>query len=1079
MKAQKSKSINIMNSSKFKEALLKIISPGIKEEYEIYIQDLVKSIQKRQIFNTSKKNKNKKEEEQQFNIDLDLVQYILSKRKRTPEDLFIIKCFLSQMNFISLNKIKVGKDKLLFSLSKYLKLEKKPKNSILFRYGNKGNKFYIVLSGELSVLILKDTKVHISYLRYFMHLLILKLLKEDDLLYNIISNNFGPNYVSKNEFENYYEEINKLVSKYFGKCNNKNRYFIFPEKYEEIKRSSTFSLNTYNQEDVFKNIELVLDSEISSEEEDDDDDDDEDEIKKKEIKKIKKYNLKNIENEREKKIKRAKRKEIFEKNPIFFKIYNINKNINYSEIPITRMETKHVKLIIIFFIFCKEIIFSKKQFLSVNDYINFTYLNSPMHKSINCEENYEDKEEFNLFQYFEITKKKKGDTFGELALQHDDNRRTGTIMTLSDSVLGYLSRVDYDLSLSDIELKKRKNDVNFIMSFSIFSQMNWFVFENKYFNYFKKETFVQGEKILVQNQKNSKLYFIMEGQFEITTSISLKRLYSFLKLKMGDNFDITKKTTNDKTYNIRLYISNNKDLLGLEDCCYYDDISFIDATCISLRSTVLTLEMTILKELRQKIPEIEYDIKKLIDKKESIMIERLKKIYYKYLESYKYLKKERNISSSIGTNKLKLKLDSNEDELNNVNQNDNFRRDKKRKLTDKKNIKDFISPLSSKMNSNINLFKNAPIKRQKFFENNIIPDKYSNTEVKNLKQIQNMKNQNTSKNEQIKLKDKFLCNKTYNNIKSNFLLSDIINSEYNDNISQKKFYDINGETKRDKINKIMQCKSVSLSKDKKFVLKSSKKLNRASNKHTKKKLIELYSPINKIIDKEYSNLFNWIDKSSNINNQSSRLFNGGNTDEKSLELNSNINNKKNILFMKTFSFKKRNKNNIFIKRLLKLDNGNKIKNKKNYIEESYDKILNDSNKKNNHNNKIKALSFNKKQQNESYQNSGYKNDLDFREKRLKRLFSKYLKNISSIENKPKKKEIMNMKKDPIKLNIISNNEQDNNSSYFASQKVNFLLCSESTKKELGFEQPKIYVNNHNNILSYFYPNTRKQFFKFK
>ena len=1080
MQEQEGQSENILKSSKFKEAFLKLVNTGVNEEYELYIQDLVRSIQKQQMINASEKKKHKKDQEQSILIDIGLVQYILNKRKRTPEDLIIIKCFLSQMKFISLNKTKVGKDKLLFSLGKHLKLEKRPKNSILFRYGNKGNKFYIVFSGELSVLILKDIKVNISYLRYFMHLLILKLLKEDDLLYKIISSNFGPNYVSKNEFDNYYDDINKLINKYFGRYNNKNRYFIFPDNDDEIK-NNRFSFNKFYKEDAFKDLDIVLDSELSSEEEDED----EDEIKiksKGQAKKGKKFDPKNIEIQNEKINKRIKRKEIFKKNPVFLKIYNINKNINYSEIPISRMEVKHVKLIIIYFIFCKEIILNKKQFLSINDYINYTYLNSPMHKSIKCEDYYKDKEDFNLFQYFEITKKKRGDTFGELALQHDDNRRTGTIMTLSEAVLGYLSRNDYDLSLSDIELKKRKNDVNFIMSFPIFSQMNWFVFENKYFNFFKKETFIQGEKIMVQKQKNTKIYFIMEGQFEITTSMTLKKLYSLLKLKMRENFDIKKKSSYNRNFNLRLYISYNKDILGLNDCCYYDDISFIDATCISLKSTVLSLEISILKELRHKIPEIESDLKKMIEKKENIMIERLKNIYYKHFESYKYFKNDRNISSSIEKKNLKLKLDNNIDELNKDNQKNNIKSDIKRKLTYRNHLNDFLSQIPSKANTNSNLIKIVPIKKQQFFENNKIPNLYCNTEINNVNKIENTRNQSSSNNK-IRSPDTYSSNKTYSNIKSDFDLNEInknkiINKSYK---NQKKFIDIDDEIKRDKINQIMQSKSVSLSKDKRFVLKSSKKLNKVSNKHTKKKLISLYSPINKIIDKEYSNLFNWIDKSSNNINQSYEIYKDCNTDERSLIINDINNNKKNSMFTKTFSLKKNYGNKINIKKLLKSNNINKIKNKKNYIEKSYDKLLNETFKKNNIKNKFKALSFSNKQKNDSKQNSEYKNDLDYREKRLKRLFSNFLKNVSSIDNKSRKKEIVNMKKDPIKLNIISNIDQIDNFNNFGDQRVNFLLCSETTKKEFGLEQPKIYINNDNNILSYLYPNTqyRKDFFNFK
>ena len=63
----------------------------------------------------------------------------------------------------------------------------------------------------------------------------------------------------------------------------------------------------------------------------------------------------------------------------------------------------------------------------------------------------------------------------------------------------------------------------------------------------------------------------------------------------------------------------------------------------------------------------------------------------------------------------------------------------------------------------------------------------------------------------------------------------------------------NEELKKEMINQILQGKSEEIHKNKKFILKISKELNRVSNKHTKKKLNELYYHINKIIDKEYNN----------------------------------------------------------------------------------------------------------------------------------------------------------------------------------------------------------------------------------
>jgi len=1035
---QKSQSINILNTKILKEKLLKLMNPGIKKEYELYIQDLIKDLNDQTKIQSSKKNNNEKEENEVkekslIHIDINIIQYILNKSKRTNDDLLILKCFLSNMDFLSVLKIKGGNDKLLFSLSKYLKMESKPKNTILFRYGNKGTKFFIVFSGELSVLILKEMKVNISYTRYFIHLLSLKLLKEDGLLNKIISSNFGKNCIGKNEFDIYYENINKFVNKYFGKFSNKNRYF-FPQENEDENIKPFIS--NYNQRNHYKelleDLDLILDSELSSSEE-------EEKEEKKELhgrKNITEANKIKISIKKEKDIRKIKRKELLKKNPSLFKIYQINKNLNYSELPIFQIEQKKVKLIVVFYIFCKELISNKKQFISIDDYITYTFLNSPMHKSIKCENDISENEEFYLFQYFEIAKKKKGDTFGELALQHTDNQRTGTIITLSDTVLGYLSKKDYDLSLSNIELKKRKKDVDFIMSFSIFSQMNWSVLENKYFNYFKKEKFIQGDKIMVQGLKNQKIFFVMDGQFEISTIMTLKKIYSILISKKGKNIDIRKKNFNNKTYNVRLYISSQQDLLGLNDCCFHEEISFVNATCISLESTVLTLETSILKEIRHKIPEIEIDVQKFIEKKQNIMIDRLKSFYNKILNTLDYFKKERSISSSLSKNaKLKLKLNNKIRENNFEEENKN---NNKKSSTDEIKTKYLSSPFKSKASFNIDNINNYSNK----IENNF-GKIYINTQVNNLK-VQNPKNNSMIINKKV---DSFI----QSNQKDGF----------NTDRWKKKE---NEDSRKDKINQIIKFRSFRSSQKKRFILNSAK-----LNKLSEKKLIELYSPVNKIISKEYSKLFNWIDVNNSIK-QSLKNKLKYNTENKSIEIDkSNSNNMTNLL-AQTISFKKKSNKQINERKFSQLNVSRfKEKSKKNIIEESYDNLLNGSFNEEKKINKIKLL--NKKEKKNKInikQNFNFKNNIDYREKRLKRLFTQFLNNASPLGNKTRKK--INLKKKQIKNNIISNYEDNNNLSENTNKKINFFLCSEMTKKE--YEQTNNYSNNK--ALSFFNPKTIKR-----
>ena len=114
-------------------------------------------------------------------INIQTIQYILSSKTRSQNMLIVLNALLSNMKFVSIATDLHEKEKLIESLSKYLKLEKKAKGSVLFRYGNKGAKLYIILGGEISVLILKETIVELTLLNYIKYLLYLKIIKEDEL----------------------------------------------------------------------------------------------------------------------------------------------------------------------------------------------------------------------------------------------------------------------------------------------------------------------------------------------------------------------------------------------------------------------------------------------------------------------------------------------------------------------------------------------------------------------------------------------------------------------------------------------------------------------------------------------------------------------------------------------------------------------------------------------------------------------------------------------------------------------------------------------------------------------------------
>ena len=79
-------------------------------------------------------------------FDFGTIKYILNKTGRNADEILLIKIYLSSMSFLSTLKSPISNDKLLYSLSLYLKMENKSKDELIFRYGNKGN----VRTGDLS-----------------------------------------------------------------------------------------------------------------------------------------------------------------------------------------------------------------------------------------------------------------------------------------------------------------------------------------------------------------------------------------------------------------------------------------------------------------------------------------------------------------------------------------------------------------------------------------------------------------------------------------------------------------------------------------------------------------------------------------------------------------------------------------------------------------------------------------------------------------------------------------------------------------------------------------------------------------
>ena len=755
----------------------------------------------------------------------EIIQFILNKKKRTNEELIIIKTLLSTMKSLSLMINITEPEKILFSLSTCLKLESKPKDSILFRFGDKGTKFYILLSGRVSILILKETRVEMSFKRYFLHLFLLKMMKEKEMVKKtIMANTKIKNPLDAKTFDIIFDKILKFVRKHFGKNLKKKENDLEEDSLDDSEGVSEIE-NKKNFESPVKKRRIQLNY-MNNDNQNNYKFEVKDRIRVEEIKPIKNKFRKRMSIG----LPSTSRISILEA----AKLKSLTKN-EFEELdcPIFSKE-EEIKELVSYYLYLKTILANiRKDKISLKDYINNTYINSIFRKDINEDDDVEE-EQYVIYTYHEIVQKNKGDTFGELALQHEDSKRTATILATSDIILGYLTKNDYETCINEIQLKRRKHEVNFIMSFSIFDKMNWVTFEKRYFNFFKREFYSQGEVVLKQGEKINKLIFIMNGQFEITSSLSLNSLYKIIRQKTNYSYQKMNISSNSKKNSLRLSISNNKDIIGLNDCSFLgifnEEISFITATCISNKSYTFTLDKTILENFKNKLVEIKQNIKQLNKKREKVMVDRLTTIFEQLVKNKKIKKmvKESIISNQ---NKNSSVENNNNSAMNNYIKSKQLSDNNKRNEEILPQYRNFLLSARFRRSRALTKFNENKLNINFLLENNFSKE-YLATE------------RNAFSSKKYREKDlKFEENKNS--------VYKLIDTEYNiDSLKYKK-----------KITNIMAVKENMPPKlNPRIYLKSAvtiRELNEKTN--IREKMKNLYLPLNNIINKEYINLFNWVD----------------------------------------------------------------------------------------------------------------------------------------------------------------------------------------------------------------------------
>ena len=448
------------------------------------------------------------------NVDKDtlflfcLPSFIKNIEERDRDDQILISIFLyQQKRFINLFKHNMMNlhekldskfyDSLRFISSNIL-YSKFNSNRLLMRYGEEGKKFYLLLQGEVAILIPIKKLVNITINEYKRYIALLIIYKEYKLLIEVLKENnvvFDMEMDFFNDVQNYDKNIDLLQS---------INLFNKEEKKDEIDKDK-----------YIKDLTQLLDLYLTPEE------------KKFYNKYV--FTKKNKHNE-------EKDDGIFLSPREYINRINQYYNFDFEEV------TKEL-----------DKIERERRIKKAKEEGNKLNIST---ESIN----YNEAKMFLIYDYHRVTELSSGEMFGDQALSNSTSQRTATIITISECHFGFLTEEIYTQSIKEYNEKNRRNRICYLCNVPIMNNFSYKMIEKRYYNNFVFKGAKKKEIILNQNDINKNIILFKEGVFEISFKGTINDICDIINYYMRQYHLISRKKSdiNDEVFKSVLTMNKQK-----------------------------------------------------------------------------------------------------------------------------------------------------------------------------------------------------------------------------------------------------------------------------------------------------------------------------------------------------------------------------------------------------------------------------------------------------------------------------------------------------------------------------------------
>ena len=272
-----------------------------------------------------------------------------------------------------------------------------------------------------------------------------------------------------------------------------------------------------------------------------------------------------------------------------------------------------------------------------------------------------------LYRYVKILTKAEGSLIGEIALSDPLALRSASMISSSECHLGTINKHSYSLSLKSCAERQRRQNVTFIQSFHIFSDIPLFILGKRYFNNFIVSKKEKGGLLMEEKKISEFIFLLKDGEYEVSLNASLKDLHELKYIiseklcqnQVQRNAQIVKKQKelmyfdnlirDNPQFSKEFYTKRrvvigdvtSPDIIGLSDYTDRDGCSLFTVECKSAKSEMFQLSLHFYIEMKRNDKTVKDNEIVILKQRFEKMINRVNLIMKSKVESFYDYKSKR------------------------------------------------------------------------------------------------------------------------------------------------------------------------------------------------------------------------------------------------------------------------------------------------------------------------------------------------------------------------------------------------------------------------------------------------------